>query len=393
LKISILGGGIAGLSTAIALKQAGFDVEVYERHNQPTEIGAGIVCWPNACFILDQLGVLDKVADLSGSITAMNRFCSAGKPLGSLNINELNRLMQYPSYSIVRKDLMNILTQRAVELHIDIHYHHKVVQLIDNNGRARVKFINGNVIESDIIIGADGRMNSATRQYVNKSNSPIYQGFVNWIGVFETDKALFSELAVADYWGVGERFGIVPVSKTKAYWAGGVIADNTGQRNPTSYKSELSRLFGHWSGLIQQIINETPLSGINKIYVHDHDPIDCWHKDNVILLGDAAHSPLPTSGQGACQALEDAWHITHCLKDHNKDILKAFRQFTSLRKAKTTGITLGGRQLAFSIFNNDSNFCQQRNLASKTTNYHEVVAGMAKGWSNGLPIGSNVGIT
>ncbi|NQZ24113.1 MAG: FAD-dependent monooxygenase [Colwellia sp.] len=382
MNISILGGGIGGLSTAIALKQAGFDVEVYERHSQPIEIGAGIVCWPNASFVLAQLGLLDKVAELAGPVIAMNRFCSSGESLGSLNIDELNRLMKYPSYSILRKDLMKILTQRSVELNINIHYQHTVRSLFNNSGSVYVQFSCGKVIEADIIISADGR-----RLYVTENNSPIYQGSVNWIGVFETDTALFTELSVADYWGVGERFGIVPVSKTKAYWAGGVTAEHTGEIKPERYKSELSALFSHWSGLIEQVINETPLSRIHQVYVHDHDPIDCWHKDNVLLLGDAAHAPLPTSGQGACQALEDAWHMTQCLTDNSNDIEKAFRQFTSLRIAKTSGITLGGRHLAAAIFNNDSSFCKQRNLASKSTNYNEVVAGMAKGWSNGLPIG------
>jgi 2-polyprenyl-6-methoxyphenol hydroxylase-like FAD-dependent oxidoreductase len=252
-----------------------------------------------------------------------------------------------------------------------------------------VQFSHGKIIEPDIIIGADGRMNSLARMYVNEDNSPIYQGFVNWIGVFETDTEFFSKLSVSDYWGVGERFGIVPISKTKAYWAGGVIAENTGERISEMYKPELNTLFSHWSGLIHKVINETPLSHINKVYVHDHDPIDCWHKDNVILLGDAAHSPLPTSGQGACQALEDAWHLTNCLIENSKDIIKAFTQFTSLRVDKTSGITIGGRHLAASIFNNDLNFCKQRNFASKRTNYNEVVVGMAKGWSNGLPISTN----
>ena len=68
MTICILGGGIGGLSTAIALKQAGFEVDVYERHSKPSEIGAGIVCWPNASFVLEQLGVLDKIAKVAGSI-------------------------------------------------------------------------------------------------------------------------------------------------------------------------------------------------------------------------------------------------------------------------------------------------------------------------------------
>lgn len=389
MKIAILGGGIAGLSSAIALKQAGFDVDVYERHSQPTEIGAGIVCWPNACFVLEQLGVLERVANASGSLNYMKRFSSTGESLGSLDINKLNQLMAYPSYSIIRKDLMTILTQRALELTINIEYQHTVTSLSTyDKDRACVEFSNGINIKPDIIIGADGRMNSLTRKYVNGENAPIYQGFINWIGVFESDSDIFPELSVADYWGVGERFGIVPVSKNKAYWAGGITSKTINNVTPEHYKLELNSLFSQWPDPIAKIINETPSARINKIYVHDHNPINYWHKNNVILLGDAAHSPLPTSGQGACQALEDAWHFVNCLKSNVNDPTEAFKQFTECRSAKTSGITMGGRHLASSIFNQNKEFCQQRDLTSKNTDYDSTVIGMAKAWASGLPLHS-----
>ena len=387
MQIGILGGGIGGLSAAIALKLEGFDVDVYERHSRPTEIGAGIVCWPNASFVLEQLGVLNRVADNSGSLIYMNRYTNYGESIGSLDINKLNQLMNYPSYSIIRKDLMNILTQRSLELNIKIHYQHNVTSLSDKaNGKVSVQFSDGKIIEPDIIIGADGRMNSIARKYVNGENAPIYQGFINWIGVFESESEIFTELSVLDYWGIGERFGIVPITKSKAYWAGGVTSEKTANVNPELYKSELNSLFSNWPNPITKIINETPLSRINKIYVHDHDPIKNWHKNNVVLLGDAAHAPLPTSGQGACQALEDVWHIVNSLKENINDISNAFKVFAELRMPKTSGITFGGRQLASSIFNQDVEFCKQRNFTSKNMDYKSVVTGMAKGWASGLPI-------
>lgn len=389
MKITILGGGIGGLSTAIALKQQGFDVDLYERHSKLTEIGAGIVCWPNASFVLEQLGILDNVAEVSGLLKYMNRFTRDGNAIGSLNINALNKLMKYPSYSIIRKDLMSILAKRLDKLNIKINYQHNVTSLSNNKGKICVQFSNGKNIKPDLIIGSDGRMNSIARKYVNGINTPIYQGFINWVGVFESESKVFPELSVSDYWGVGERFGIVPVSEKKAYWAGGAVSESINKKNPDTYKSELKALFTNWPTLINKIINETPISSINKIYVHDHDPINHWHKDNIILLGDAAHSPLPTSGQGACQALEDAWHIANCLKENIHDVPTAFKQFTELRAPKTSGITMGGRHLAASIFNQNVAFCQQRDLASKNTNYKDVVTGMAKGWSAGLPLVTN----
>jgi len=387
MKIVILGAGVGGLSTAIALKQEGFDVEIYERQPTITEIGAGIVCWPNASFVLEQLGVLSEVISISGALSKMNRFSSSGEALGCLDINRLSELMDYPSLAIIRKDLMNILTRRFIALDGEINYNHNVLMLSEyDDSQAEVIFDNGKRLTADVIIGADGRMNSRARKYVNLDNQPIYQGFINWVGVFESIDDIFTELSVADYWGVGERFGIVPVSSKKAYWAGGIVAEKVGTKDPQCYKNDLQLHFNHWPSPIKNIIEQTPVSCINKIYVHDHNPISTWYKKNVLLLGDAAHSPLPTSGQGACQALEDAWHFCQSLKQHD-DITEVFKQFTALRMAKTTGITMGARQLAQSIFNEDKNYCIQRDLTSKNTDYRAVVTGMAKGWCSGLPIG------
>jgi len=93
LIIAIL-DGVGGLSAAIVIKLAEFEVEVYERQDMPSQIGAGIVCWPNASFVLEQLGALDEVAKVSGLLSYMNRFSSNGEPIGSLNINELSQLTE-----------------------------------------------------------------------------------------------------------------------------------------------------------------------------------------------------------------------------------------------------------------------------------------------------------
>src|SRR5512139_2572840 len=82
MKVAILGGGVAGVSTAIALKQKGFDVSVYERHDSPTTIGAGIVVWPNAAFVLEQLAVLSEIAAISGSPIEMRRVSRTCENLG-----------------------------------------------------------------------------------------------------------------------------------------------------------------------------------------------------------------------------------------------------------------------------------------------------------------------
>ncbi|MDX5151070.1 MAG: FAD-dependent monooxygenase [Acidiferrobacterales bacterium] len=387
MKISILGAGVGGLSSAIALKQKGFDVDLYERDPAVRNIGAGIVCWPNASFVLDEFRLLDKIRHVSGQPTSMDRISHLGESLGSLDIRQINHLMGYDSFSILRRDLMDILVSRVRDLGIDIHFSHELTGFETvENGKVLATFGNGKKILSGMLVGADGRMNSITRQFVCHDNKPVYQKFVNWIGVFESKEGIFEELSIKDFWGVGERFGIVPVNATSAYWAGGVAAPEIGLREPEKYKAELLNLFSKWPDPIPEIIRGTPQEAINKIYVHDQSPVEVWHRDNVLMIGDAAHAPLPTSGQGACQALEDAWHLANLLEEGCSNIAETFSSFARLRHSKTTGIIMSGRQLASSLFNSDPEFCRQRNESSQHADFASVAAGMARGWMGGLPI-------
>ncbi len=387
MKIVILGGGVAGVSSAIALKLKGFDVSVYERHASPSHIGAGIVIWPNASYVLAQLEVLNEIEAVSGCPTRMRRLSNANEDLGAVDIGMINKQMGYPSFSIFRSDFQDILLSKLSSLGVAIQYAHTVTNIETNpTDQAEVHFQNGSKIHGDVVIGADGRMASYARQYVYGDNVPLYQKFINWIGVFESVEEIFQEIAVADYWGIGARFGIVPVTKHKAYWAGGVACADIGARNPAEYKSELISIFAGWPQPVQTMIHRTPVEWINKIFVHDHDPIQSWHKHNLIVLGDAAHASLPTSGQGACQALEDAWHFANCLEDNTHDLQRAFLKFTELRFEKTSNITLAARGFAASLFNRDESFCRARNETSRNTDFAKMAAAMSRGWGQNLPL-------
>jgi 2-polyprenyl-6-methoxyphenol hydroxylase-like FAD-dependent oxidoreductase len=134
------------------------------------------------------------------------------------------------------------------------------------------------------------------------------------------------------------------------------------------------------------MINHAFAERIYKVYVHDHDPIQTWHKHNLIVIGDAAHAPLPTSGQGACQALEDAWHLANLLNDNPHDLQKALLKFTEIRFEKTVGIIMAARGFASSLFNRDENYCTERNEKSRNTDFAKVAAAMSRGWSQHLPL-------
>jgi len=385
MRIAILGGGVAGVSCAIALRQHGFDVSVYERHDGPSHIGAGIVAWPNATFVLARLGVLADIQAVAGRPRRMRRRTPQSGDLGVLDIGLIDDRMAYPSLSILRRDFQRILIARLAALGVAIDYG-RTVSHVDTGvpGQAVVHLQDGETVAADLIIGADGRMASMARRFVAGHNTPVYQRFVNWIGVCESPDVSFDVDEIADYWGIGERFGIVPVSAHVAYWAGGAVADAVGARAPASYRHELDARFGTWPAPVRAVIAHTPPERINKIWVHDHDPIAVWHRDNVILVGDAAHAALPTSGQGACQALEDAWHLADCLVRDPGDVPRALRTFTGIRLGKTTNITRGGRALAASIFGADGATYQERDRISRHTDFAAAAEAMAAGWGQGL---------
>lgn len=184
MEIAILGAGVGGVTAALALMQRGYQVSLFERTPGPTHIGAGIVVWPNASFVLNELGLLPAIAALSGRPEKMRRVSAGGEALGYLDIAALDRRMGFPSYSILRRDLQSVLLGELRRLGVEVHYNH-TVSLVETgeHGRARVNFHNGLRLQPDIVIGADGRMNSMTRRFVNGNNTPVYQGFINWIGV------------------------------------------------------------------------------------------------------------------------------------------------------------------------------------------------------------------
>lgn len=387
MEIGILGGGIAGLSVALALRKQGYDPRVYERRAVPATMGAGVTLWPNASFVLEELGLLQDIGAIGGRPLTMRRQDAAGNPLGGLDIGLLDRTMGYPTFTVLRRHLQEVLLDHAARLGIPVEFGRRAVAIeLDAHGRAVAHFENGASIRPDLLIGADGRMESVARKFVAGDNTPIYQGFVNWIGVAQAPHALVDDISIQDIWGAGQRFGCVAIRRELVYWAA-AQARPLNEATPTAdMRQELENLFAQWPEPVSRIIRATPENAIRLIAVHDLEPLHTWSRANVLLVGDAAHAPLPTSGQGACQALEDAWHLARCLDGASGGLEEIFQVFAKLRAPKTARLAEQGRVFARGLFDTDPETCRIRNERAKASDPARDVQILAAGWGQGLPM-------
>jgi len=386
MSITIIGAGVGGLAAAIGLAKQGIKVQIFERSTALSHIGAGVVLWPNAIWVLNKFGLMKDIIAKSAALQNMRRLSSNNQTLGSLPISQINRHSGFTSRSILRADLLDILLAETLALGVKVFYRHPVERIESCAEQIKVHFSHRKSICSDAIIGADGRMNSVVRKYLLSENSPVYQGFVNVIGTARLTSNNDSPLDVLDYWGIGERFGIVPVNNNSGYWAAGWCSGKKIRDENSSAEQlqvQLQQRFASWPNSVQQVLENANLSSIKKLYVHDHHPSNIWSKGKVLMLGDAAHAALPTSGQGACQALEDAWWLAECVGQQGLTS-ESFTKFTLLRKKKTDNIIYSGRQLAKSIFNPDSEACKLRDRQSQQTDFELGAKTMADFWMSGL---------
>ncbi|UYK78574.1 FAD-dependent monooxygenase [Xanthomonas sacchari] len=268
-----------------------------------------------------------------------------------------------------------------------MEFGHRAVAIdLDAGGKAVARFENGKSICPDLLIGADGRMGSVARKFVAGDNTPIYQGFVNWIGVAQGNGPLLSDMAIHDYWGSGDRFGCVPIRTDLVYWAAAQARQLPEAKPAAEMRKEVMDLFAEWPGPVARLIEATPAQSIQLIAVHDVEPLHTWSRANVLLVGDAAHAPLPTSGQGACQALEDAWHLARCLDEAGGALDRALPRFAAIRGPKTTKLAEQGRMFARGLFAQDPETCRLRNERAKASDPLRDAQAMAAGWSQGLPM-------
>ncbi len=347
MRILIVGAGIGGLTAALALRQAGFDVHVYEQASVLREVGAGVAVSPNAVRVLHWLGLgeaLQAVAVVSLSLDT--RDWQIGALLGRVPLAEAAReRWGAPFYHLHRADLHDLLRAALGASHLTLGA--RCVAVAQDGAEVSVRFADGRTAGGDLLIGADG-VHSVVREHVAGQDRAVWSGQFSWRGLAPASVAHEHglELRHHSFWGPGKQFVTFYVSSGRLMnWVGNVQSD--GEWRPESWsargdRDEALADYSSWFPPIRALIAAT--DEVYKWALFDRVPLDQWTRDCVTLLGDAAHPMLPYMAQGASQSIEDAYVLTHCLQNGQANPQQALQQYAVLRRERTAAVQAASRE-------------------------------------------------
>ncbi len=321
--ISIIGAGIGGLTLGNILRQHNLDFTVYESAPEIKPVGSGIMMAINAMQIFDKLGLKEKIEKAGNKIHGISITDEKLKLISQTHVSELEKKYSSCNVAIHRAELQKILAESLGFENIKLNHSINTIKEDDNY---LLQFENGHQTESKIVFGADG-IHSRIRNQIFRTGTLRNTHQMCWRGLvdFNLPEKFYHEAIEA--WGKGKRFGFVKMTDNKLYWYAVI---NKGKYNPNS---SLSGNFHGFHPLINEIIESTSEENIILNDLLDLSPIPKWHTQNLCLIGDAAHATTPNLGQGACQAIEDAYIIGKLL-EQNKNFNSIFENFQKIRRKK-----------------------------------------------------------
>jgi 2-polyprenyl-6-methoxyphenol hydroxylase-like FAD-dependent oxidoreductase len=327
--ITILGGGIGGLTTAIALQRIGIRATVFEAAPEFRPLGAGIQLAANAMQGFRKLDIAEKIVKRGRLLPAFSILDDRGKTISHADARHIGAKYGVHNFAIHRADLHEVL---AGELPPGQLRTGKRAIGFDRNGVAiTVHFQDGTTHETDGLIAADG-IHSAIRQQLLPDSAPRYAGYTCWRAV--VDAGTVRQDFASESWGTAGRFGIVPLAGNRIYWFACVNAPAGDPAMRDSRVTDLQQIFRRFHAPVQQILAQTNDSDLIWSDIIDLKPVSRYAFDNILLLGDAAHATTPNMGQGACQAIEDAVILADELSKAG-DLETAFSAFEKRRMKRT----------------------------------------------------------
>lgn len=334
--VLISGGGIGGLAAALALRQRGIRVRVFERAAELRDGGAGLHIWTNGTIALQRLGVLDEVLDTAPVQHTTHFGTWRGDLFGAWPVGDFIDRYGCPTIAVERSVLHRVLTAALSKYSADaeIRTGAAVVGFQQDADGVTVELSDGDRVRGDVLIGADG-INGAVRTGLLGTHPPRYTGYIAWRGKAQLRHADIPPGTFYALFGPGTRFTFYDVAPGVVHWMS-VANGEPGGRDDGDVRDMLARRHSGWMPPVAEILAATAPEDIIRGDVLDRAPDRRWGTGRVTLLGDAAHPITFNIGQGACQALEDALVLSEELD--GTDPVAALRRYERLRRARTAGM-------------------------------------------------------
>lgn len=340
MKVVIIGAGLGGLTTAIALRQQGVAVEIYEAASKLEETGAGLTLGLGAQHVFRALGLQSAVAA---------KACPAGT-LPFLHYQNARLLMGDFDHGdgsaddgaenivrhIYRADLQSVLIDFLDKLGGRICTSHRLTWIDDRGDEAIAKFANGETTTGDLIVGADG-VRSSVRAILHPSDQPRFTDHIAYrFLVPMSDAKPFMDLGrSAIFIGPQRTFNRYTMCQGNVVNCAGLVETSKAVAEGWSIaatRDELAAAFSDWHPDVRGLIGHA--SDIIKWGLYDRRPLDNWSDGRITLLGDAAHAMLPFLGMGAAMAIEDGYVLAKTLTLEPK-ITGALARYEKVRKPRT----------------------------------------------------------
>jgi salicylate hydroxylase len=340
LKIAIVGAGYGGAAAAKALSLLGADVKVYEQAPQMGEVGAGIGLRPATMARFRQWGIFDEIAKVSSASDYFEILTATGEPIMKDTWPEFGDEKQ--TYLIHRRDfieaLLGVLPEGMVQLG------HRLESIEDKGDRSVLTFANGETAEADLVVGADG-IKSSVREQLFSDKGPVFSGEHAYRVVISADDAhgMVADDNLRMYMGRGTKVYLLPLRHRNQMSFDITALNPDGTWAPAITKEDLLATVEGFDDRIVSIARDLDMDAVNIRAVYDIDPVDVWHTDSVVLMGDAAHSMLHHQGQGANSALEDAGALADAL-GRAGSVKEALAMFQATRKPVTDELQRISRQ-------------------------------------------------
>jgi 2-polyprenyl-6-methoxyphenol hydroxylase-like FAD-dependent oxidoreductase len=335
----VVGGGIGGLTAAVALRRVGWQVTVLERAEQFGEIGAGIGLLSNGLRCLDAIGLGDTVRGSGRPQLSTGVRTAAGRWLSRIDGDGVALETRMGSTAVVvhRAELHRILSEA---LPVDVLTAGVEITSIlggDGGDPAEVRYRRGGEetsLRADLVVGADGVHSWVRSQCWPEAAGPVFSGSTAWRAVTDAPPRTISEMSMS--WGPGTEFGVMPMVDGRVYWYAAANA-REGERAPDEL-DELRARFGSWHEPIPALLDATAPQAVLRHDIYRLPALADYTRGNVAVLGDAAHAMTPNLGQGGGQALEDAIVMAAAAAD-SPDVSTALARYDRERRSRTQAMS------------------------------------------------------